>query len=318
MSCPFRSDLLDSRPKDLPTLPGLSTRVSLTTERIVAWLDRYYLGHLLRGLSAFAIAWIPTAQEFSGRRGPEWLMTIVEPFADPRWLIVFFGAILLLTVLTQYRPGSPVRRLMRSLGSINGSFAGTLESLGSKLETSPRRKLDDNQCENLCTALLHRIRDYTAVALGATDSPRLRATLAVPVFDEEAKVQCLRVWCYDEPHEVRGYTRIPMEIGGKLAPGAPTSYIERVATIVDDIREIPGPPSNANRTYRSILCFPVPARDGNGYPLAVVSIDADEAEFFSAQRVASDVRPLISPVLSAIGLVLLSRKKKGQPYGFPR
>lgn len=293
------------------------TRVSYAVEQVVAWLDRLYIGHFLRGISAFGIAWIPTAQEFADRTGPVWLMPLVRPFANPKWLLVFLLCIVLFSLLTHYRHGAPVRRLMRNLGSINGSFAGTLESLGSKIESSARRKLDDNQCEILCTSLLHRIRDYTAVALGATESPKLRATLAVPVFDSAGKTHSLRVWCYDEPHEVRGYTLIPVEANGKLAPGSPTAYFERVATIIDDVRDVPGPSSNANRTYRSILCFPVPARDGNGYPLAVVSIDADEPNFFSADRVASDVRPLISPVLSALGLVLLSRQKKGQPYGFP-
>lgn len=294
------------------------SRTHLALERAVGWLDRSFLGTFLRALCALAIAWIPTAQEFADAKEPASLVRIATFFADPRWLIGFFIALTGLAVLSHYQQGTPARRLIRSLASINGSFAGTLETLGSKIESAHRRRLDDNQCENLCTALLHRIRDYTAVALEVSDSSKLRATLAVPVHDANGNIEALRVWCYDEPYLVRGYTRIPIMVDGEVAPGAPAAFSHGDVQIIKNIRDVPGPPSNTARTYESVLCFPVPARDGNGKPLAVVSIDADEPDFFAADRVASDVRPLISPVLSAIGLVLLSRQKKGQPYAFPR
>ena len=55
----------------------------------------------------------------------------------------------------------------------------------------------------------------------------------------------------------------------------------------------------------------------DGRPLAVISIDADAPNFFRLKRVLTDLRPLVSPVASAIGLVLASRADKGGAYGFP-
>jgi hypothetical protein len=284
-------------------------------EDVVAWLDHYYLGSLLRVLAGLAVALIPTAQAFSN--SPR--VPLLRIFADPECLWVFFLALALLLPLHHYHRGSPVRRLLGRLASINGSFAGALAKLGDKVDASDTRQLTESECEGLCAALLHRIRDYAAVALDATEGPELRATLAVPFSTSGGGApDSLRVWCYDQTYQIRAHTIIPFHIDGKVAPGAPAAYYEGTSwEIIDDIEKVPGIAATAARPYRSVVSFAVPAKTADGRPLAVISIDADLPNFFRAKRVLTELRPLVSPVASAIGLVLASRLGKGGPYGFP-
>jgi hypothetical protein len=273
---------------------------------------------MLRVLCAAAITLIPTAQAFSGTEKKGWLPEIVRGFDDPAWLAPFILGLVLLVPLQHYHEGAPTRRVLRALARVNGSFAGSLWSFGDKTDATQKRKLDDTQCEAMCAALLHRIRDFTAVAL-RVDSTRLRATLAVPYSTTGGTIDSLRVWCYDETHGDRGFTVIPVTMDGKVAPGAPAAYLTGAVQIIADILEVRGrPPTQRKLPYRSIVSIPLPARGPDGKPLAVVSIDADEPDFFDPSDVAEDVHPLVSPVVNAIGLVLLSRRKKGQPYEFPR
>ncbi|HEV3050858.1 MAG TPA: hypothetical protein VGX50_11135 [Longimicrobium sp.] len=286
-------------------------------ERGVAVLDRWHIAPALRGLCAVSIAVIPAAQAYAEATGPRWLVPILQHFGSPVWLIPLFVSLALLVPLTHYRQGGLRKRLLRQLAYINGSFAGSLLSFNEKINAINKRNLDENQCEALCASLLHRIRDYTAFALDAGPECRLRANLAVPYSATGADTDSLRVWCYDEPHSDRGWTVVPLEMNGKVAPGSPAAYCTGAVQIIDDITLVPGPASARVLPYRSVLSIPLDAKGADGKPLAVINIDADEPRFFDAQRVSDEVRPLVSPVITAIGLVLSSRKK-GHPYGFPR
>jgi hypothetical protein len=104
----------------------------------------------------------------------------------------------------------------------------------------------------------------------------------------------------------------------KVAPGSPAAYLNGGMQIIADIRKVPGPASTQTRPYISVLSIPLPAKGSDGKPLAVVSVDADEIDFFNSEEVMERVYPLVAPVVNAIGLVLLSRRKKGNPYEFPR
>jgi hypothetical protein len=293
------------------------TRLDRGAARTVLWLDEHlYLGSVLRVFNAVLIAIIPTAQAYSDTARTDWVGKLIKTFADPRWLGVFFLAVIVLFPLQHYHGGAPRRRLLASLARVNGSFAGSLLSFGQKTDATAKRKLDDSQCETLCAGLLHRIRDLTAIATGVESTPRLRATLAVPYSTlPGGVVDALRVWCYDETHGDRGFTTIPLVMNGSVAPGAPAAYLSGEAQVISDINLVPGA---GTRPYRSILSLPLATRSDDGRPLAVVSIDADEPNFFDRKDVVEDVRPLISPVVTAIGLVLLARQKKGQPYVFPQ
>lgn len=289
-------------------------RADRAAGRVVQWLDEHYLGPILRVTSALIITLLPAAQAYSGTTRSGWLADVVRRFSNPAWLILFFAALVTLVPLQHYHGGSVRRRLMLALARVNGSFAGSLLSFGHKFDATKHRKLDDAQCEALCAALLHRIRDLAAIALGVEATPRLRATLAVPYSTTGTEIDAMRVWCYDETHGDRGFTVIPMVLNGDIAPGAPAAYITKEFQVISDIRRVPvaGP-----RPYRSILSLPLSVNGPDGKPLAVVSIDADEPNFFDDFDVAQEIRPLVSPAVTAIGLVLLSRRTKG-PYVFPK
>jgi hypothetical protein len=279
--------------------------------RAMAWLDRrlerlvyrlhaWHVARPLRWVSGAAIFLIPIGADFEG-------------IDDFRWVWGVATAGLVYSVLRAYEGGAPFTRFMLRVGRINGSFAGSLDAFGQKLQSGKQFRINDSQCEHLCAALLHRIKDFTALAYGVGDTPRLRATLAVPVGNP---VDALRIWCYDETHQDRGHTRLPLEVNGVLAPGAPAAYYSGQLQVISDVGEVPGPATARALPYRSILSIPVAAVGPDGRPLAVVNIDADVENFFEIQDVVIRVMPLVSPVVNMIGLVLLSRRQ-GAPYVFP-
>ena len=102
-----------------------------------------------------------------------------------------------------------------------------------------------------------------------------------------------------------------------MAPGSPAAYHDGGMQIIADIRKVPGPASARARPYISVLSIPLPAKGLDGKPLAVVSVDADEPDFFDSEQVMERIYPLVTPVVNALGLVLLSRRKKGNAYEFP-
>jgi hypothetical protein len=46
-------------------------------------------------------------------------------------------------------------------------------------------------------------------------------------------------------------------------------------------------------------------------------MQTDEPDFFDSEQVMERIYPLVTPVVNALGLVLLSRRKKGNAYEFP-
>jgi hypothetical protein len=273
-------------------------------ELAVRWLDERRHGFVLRTVAGLIVLGVPAAQNFK----------LIE---DRGWLGLFFASAILLVPLTHYHQGAPASRLARRLAEINGTFAGTIELLRTKLLLANGRKLQNEQCEMLCVALLHLIRDYTALALQVGERPTLRATLAVPVASSPGgPVDAVRVWCYDRPPEARGHTRIPLEKDGMPVPGSPAAYLLGRMQVITDLHELPPAQLGKKAPYRSILSIPLSARGNDGRPLAVVNLDADVPGFFKPEEVVARVWPFISPALNTLGLVLTMRK--GGDYVFPQ
>lgn len=275
-------------------------------QRAVGVLDQYRVGSGLRVVLGVLVVTVPAAQSFK----------IIE---DVRWMIVFLVSVLLLIPLQHYHKGAPVTRLTRRLAEVNGTFAGSIEVLGQELTSSKGRQLEEKQCKLLCIALLHRIRDYTALGLQVSEAPRLRATLSVPIATHpDGPIDALKVWCYDQTHPDAAYTCVPLYSStGATSAGAPRAYLSGAMQIIFDIDEIPGKNSSKPRPYRSVVSVPLSVTGPDGKPLAVVNIDADEPGFFDARTVMTDVLPLVSPAVTAIGLAL-SLRKKGSAYVFPK
>lgn len=295
-------------------MPRSWVRLDRRLELLVRRLDRWYIGHGLRIVATLMVIGIPVAKEFAA--GATWKPLTL--FESAWWLLAFFLGVVVLLPLQRYYRGTTTTRLLQDQARINGSFAGLLDDLGRRLARRGAKTLTEVECERFVSGLLHRIRDYTAVALTVDRRPRLRATLAVPhPSRRDGDCDALRVWSYDEPHEDRSYTIIPMAMNGGIAPGAPLAYRSGAAQIIDDIVCVPGQVTTRAFPYRSILSIPVSARSADGRPLAVVSVDADEPNFFRDADVVERVLPLVSPAVNTVGIVLQLRRNKGEPYAFP-
>lgn len=284
----------------------------------ISWLDEHWhLGSLLRFVCAAVTIGVPVLQSFSNAKRPSWLVPFVALFASPLWLLLFFPAAGMLFLLNHYREGGARRRLLDSINEIAGPFAGGLDDFGRALTIVPNRLLSESECKTLCIGLLRGITEAARFALEAEDGPKIRATLAVPYASRSGgRIDALRVWCYDDTHKERHYTVIPLEIEGKLAPGAPAAYVEDAFQVIHDIRKVPGPAAQSPRPYVSVVSIPVPAKGSDGRPLAVISIDADEPNFFSRPSVYAELDPLVAPIASAIGLVLSSRNDRRESHEF--
>jgi hypothetical protein len=281
-------------------------RLDRIVEGLVAWLDAHQLGSVLRLLFGLVVVGLPTAQSFH----------IVD---SKWWLGPFFVCAILLVPLQHYHDGSPLTRVTRQLAEVNGAFAGTIELLRQKITAGRTRKLDNTQCELLVAALLHRIRDYAAIALAAGDRAKLRATLSVPIsVGADGGIDALRVWCYDQPPEQHGFSMLPLRSNGTVLAGSPAAYETGSTQIIVDVQALPPLHTKEGHepSYRSIVSFPVPARAANGKPLAVVNLEAEAPGIFEPEAIVTRVRPFITPVVNAIGLVL-SLRKEGE-YEFPR
>jgi hypothetical protein len=284
------------------TLPD---RVDWWLEKAVAWLDARRLGTPSRLISYLTVAGIPT-----------WL-TFVD--APSRWLLLpFFLATGLAWVLQHYHVGSMARRITRRFGGATADFAGAIEDLAHAVKKAGRGRMSEDQVKILCVGLLHRIRDLAAVALGVTDVPKLRATLSVPVMDEEGNVHALRTWCYDATHSQRNYSRVELYEDGEPRIGAPSAFCAGIDgySIIPDIGSVSGVLNPHRLAYRSIVSFSLPMVGSGGKPLAVVNLDADVERFFDDEVVFALVRPHVGPVLATLALVLTLRRKEGG-YDFP-
>lgn len=285
----------------------------------VWWLDEHWhLGSTLRFICGTVMLGIPVLQSFSNAAGPGWLLPFLKPFGSPLWLLLFFPAAGALVLLNHYREGGARRRMLNSINRIAGPFSGGLDDFAQALAARQDRLLREGDSKTFCSGLLRGVSEAAKFALEAEDGPKIRATLAVPYASRgDGQIDAVRVWCYDDTHKDRHYTVIPLEIDGKLAPGAPAAYVGDAFQVIHDIRKVPGPAAQSSRPYVSVASIPVPAKGTDRKPLAIISIDADEPNFFSRPSVYSDLDPLVAPLASAIGLVLSSREGKGGSYEFP-
>lgn len=269
-------------------------------EAVVAWLDGRGIGPVLRTLCGLLVLGLPAAREYQMVR-------------SPLWLAAFFASAVLLIPLTHYHQGAPVTRLTRKLAALNGSFGGTLELLRARLAASPGRRLRDEHCELLCSALLHLIREFTAVALQPSERVRLRATLAVPISTMPGgPIDALRVWCYDRPPDSPVTAPMPLERDGEPASVVASAYLTCEMSL--GALDPPARTSLASVVYRSTVAFPLAARGNNGLPLAVVTLDTDAPDFFIAHEVGMRALPLLSPSLHTLGLILSLRKESAYVF----
>lgn len=287
--------------------PGRLRAVRQWAQDIVVWLDTRGLGMPLRRVLPIPAATLPVLQ------GAGW----VDPKSWGMGVLITLWATCagLLYVLEHFKEIAALQVLTRKLADINGSFAGGLETLMHHF-AGGNHQLGEDESHALCAGLLHRIRDFAAAALGVVDHPRLRATLAVPIFAANAAPGDtplhLRVWCYDQTHQDRYWTVLEMNW-----PGAPAAYLSGDVQIINNINEHRDLTGLNKRRFQSVVSIPVASAHDTGQPLAIVSIDADEECFFEIASFLTTVSPFVQPAVKAIGLVLQARRQ-GTQYAFRR
>lgn len=219
----------------------------------------------------------------------------------PLWTLwIWVVLVILLQVVNIYQKGDARDDFERRSAIIQGSFAGNIDTLTSHLSRSESGRLSEAVGKLVCIGLLHRIRQYAALLLDAGVDTRLRATLAVPIIEAATgNVTHVRVWCYDEPYQDRRWSKIPIAL-----PGSPTAFATGRIEIIRNLPELPGLAEFGQREYRSVVCIPVMTGGIDGSALGVVNLDAQPAEYFTAQDVER-ILPFIMPMVSCIALVLL-------------
>lgn len=235
---------------------GFWSRVDNWSERLVVRLEEMGAAPHLRVALTAAVTLLPFLVGFSVVQ--EWVTSkVVVALLAAAYLALSFGA----TELQRHRNAGKQRRqatefeeAMDGISRACGSLGGSIGSLSEALFTGDRQ-LDENECRYFCVGLLARIRTITREVLPDAKHVRLRATLAVPIFETGGNdPDYLRVWCYDETHGDRRWTKLPI-----AWPGAPAAYLSGQPTVIDDIRKLRYVPDAAGRTFRSVISIPVVA-----------------------------------------------------------
>jgi hypothetical protein len=226
------------------------------------------------------------------------------------WGIAAAGLLVLELIIVRFRRGSALRTLLERFSTANGEYAGQLDTILVRLSRSPNRAFSENASKTLCTGLLSRLRDFSEIAFAIEGEGKLRATLAVPLRDEQDMVTAVRVWAYDRPYRERRWTMLSLGL-----VGAPRAFELGRIEIIPDIRRVAGIKDADQRPYRSVVSIPVKAGGPDGATLAVVSLDSKEPDFFQRERVVQNLVPMAQPLVNTIALVLALRRP-GEPYEF--
>lgn len=236
-----------------------------------------------------------------------WLAIILVPVlhglgvAVPPWAL--WGWVMLIGVnvaANLYDRGAILQAFQRRLGVVAGSLVGNIDNLTTTLLQSSTHRIRAEDAQLICVGLLHRIRELTQLVLAPLVDVRLRATLAVPLFDSYDVPIAVQVWCYDEPYHDRRWSRIPMGM-----PGSPTAFSHRRIEVINDLHALKDIGELSDRSFRSILSIPVTVGGPAGTSAAVVSIDASAPHFFTPERIEK-LLPFVMPVVACVALVFVS------------
>jgi hypothetical protein len=271
--------------------------------RAVEWMKARYIAPLLRILAGVTVFIIPLFQAFRVVESAWWIVPVVVGFA-------------IALPLQHYHRGSMLGVLVSQIRWANASLSGAIVELGGRIVRSPERRLGESSSRELCKDVLQRVQELTCRVLDVQQSPRLRATLAVPVRDANTSaVVGLRVWCYDDTHLDRHYTFLPLhDAAGEMVPGSPAAFLTGAIQTILDVRALPTG-DNPPREYRSIVSIPLTAKGPDGFPMAVVNIDCSADGLFTADLVTERILPFVNPAVTLLGLILQLRQET--PYAFP-
>lgn len=231
----------------------------------------------------------------------------------PKWAalvwLILFGADY---AYVRLRRGTVMHQVVARIGEANAGLAGDLDTMIQHLTNGKNGKsrLNDATCRSLCVPLLRVIKRYTEVVRIPGRDVVLRVNLAVPQLDATGQAFALKVWCYDELHNNRRYSEMPVGFAG-----APSAYTSGRIQIIDDIHAVENVFPGETRDYYSIVSIPVKAGGPAGPTLAVINIDASKPGVFTLGDVEGQIIPLAQAAINAIALAIVLRRQ-GERYAF--
>jgi hypothetical protein len=262
-------------------------------------LSRKSLGESLLSAVGLAVLVVGGLSGFGLLTGKKWGAT---------WLLLFTAE----RVGAKYLSGDKVREFSDSIERVNSAIAGTIDDYSAFLKSSHDGKLGESQAHSLVCKLLARVTELTALAYQLGPSARVRATFAVPHV--KGGVSGVRVWCYDQPYQNRRWSFFAYG-----TEGAAAAYKSGAIQVIKDVNELlsEGNTNGGRREYRSVASVPVFNGGPNGTKLGVINVDIPVADFFTAESILQQLRPLIAPAANLIGLFLVNIRQ-GERYEFQR
>lgn len=260
-----------------------------------------------RWLSLAAIPIIPTLVELGGL--PKW----IDPPYWPSFNVIYWWVVLVLVVggYETYRKGERRGAWAEYWQARGRTLGGNMEQVGELFLGARGGGGRVPSAERIAAGILQQIVDIMADLTQPSDGTHIMACLLIPVYEGSRgsqTVTALQATVYNE-NAGRHFSRIPID-----APGPATeAFRSGFATVVSDTSQEPYRAQFVNRPYKSVMAFPVNIGHGVGNRLAVVTIDATLAGYFTeVDKDAKGVDAALFPLLKLIGLVRIAETKGGR------
>lgn len=255
-----------------------------------------------------AIPITPTMVELA-----DWPLWIDPPGPVPSFHMIYWWAGMVLTY-GAYEAIQRGRRKERWAGywqERGRTLGGNMEQIGEVFLGSRGGGGRVPSTERISAGILQQIADIVADLTQPSEDVHIMACLLVPEYEGTGatrRVVALQATVYNE-NAGRNFSRIDIDAPGPAAEAFRSGF----AKIVSDTSEEPYRAQFADRPYKSVMAYPVHIGHGVGNRLAVVTIDATRAGYFSDEgREEKGIDAAVFPLLKLIGLVRIAETKGGR------
>ncbi len=226
-----------------------------------------------------------------------------------RFHVIYWWAVLVLGVILSetISRGRQAVRWQEFWIDRGRSIGGITEDIGELLI----HRKQDGRVNSVDVTIADILRQVVRVA-GDLTSPapgiRLMACVLLPRFEgasRNGKPVSLKASIYNEAAG-RHKSEIPIDTPSPAC----SAYLTSAMAVVPDTSVTPYRDEFVGRPYRSVVAFPVNIGHHRGSGLAVLTIDATEANFFTEAKLQEKgVEAAIFPYIKLIGLSLLAETK---------
>jgi hypothetical protein len=239
------------------------------------------------------------------------LLIFTHPFPSviiPAWALIFAYAL-----LSFYSRGLIASELQRDEGELQFHLSAAVVQLESLVLRRAEANIGPREYEaellRLAECLLYVAAAYARLIFTPRSDNILRATLAIPLLDNNTlsrhgQPAVLQVWAYDRHHSSAHFTRFPMLPPGGEKPGAPSAFRSHNPQVIPDLRSPEDLDREGAHSCRSVMSFPVVARNSVKHCVGVLNIDSTLPNFFDGRSVGL-IATRINPVLNLLAFALV-------------